>query len=83
MPDNFKPGQHEVWTAQEGFAQTIDVADGFSLLLTTDQRSEGGQWFSDLADDSSNRPRLILEYTMPGQPAVTQAARLPAVQSPP
>ena len=82
VPDNFEPGQHEVWTAQEGFAQTIDVADGFSLLLTTDKHSEGGQWFSDLADDSSNRPRLILEYTMPGQPAVTQAAGLLAVQSP-
>ena len=69
--------------AAETFLTAINAVDGkgkkFSLLLTTPKNISS--WYSATPSvDSQNQPRLILEYTVAGQP-VTQSDGLPAVQS--
>jgi hypothetical protein len=71
------------WDAREDFLGTLQGQVGerkFSLLLTTPS-SARSTWFSAGTTNLSHRPRLILEYTLAGQPALTQSDGLPAVQS--
>ena len=52
-----------------------------SFGLKTQTIGKGGDWYSDKSIDIGNRPRLIIEYIVEDQPAVTQSNGLPAVQS--
>ena len=79
--DSFAKEQRVDWAADPTFWNTIN-AEGrkFSLLLTT-TASAKSTWYLVKSSASSKRPRLILEYTVADQPAVTQSDGLPAVQS--
>ena len=69
------------WTARKDFLDKIrDEGSKFSLLLTTTS-SASSTWYLTGATALSHRPRLILEYTVADQPALTQSDGLPAVQS--
>jgi large subunit ribosomal protein L11 len=79
-----KDGRKTSNPAKETFLTAINAVDGkgkkFSLLLTTPKNISS--WYSATPSvDSQNQPRLILEYTVTSQPAVTQSDGLPAVQS--
>lgn len=71
------------WNAREDFLGVLQGQVGernLSLLLTTPS-SARSTWFLAGSADISHRPRLILEYTVADQPALTQSDGLPAVQS--
>jgi hypothetical protein len=71
------------WDAGQDFLGTIQGQVGerkFSLLLTTPSRAKS-TWYLAASTELSHRPRLILEYTVADQPALTQSDGLSAVQS--
>ena len=78
---SFAKEQRVDWAADPTFWNTIN-AEGrkFSLLLTTTSSAKS-TWYLVKSSASSKRPRLILEYTVADQPAVTRSDGLPAVQS--
>jgi hypothetical protein len=78
---SFAKKQRVYWDANPTFLEKINAAGRkFSLLLTTTSSAKSA-WYLVKSSDSSKRPRLILEYTVADQPAVTQSDGLPAVQS--
>ncbi len=69
------------WNAAPKFLDDIKAEGSkFSLLLSTES-SARSTWYLANSSVIGNRPRLILEYTVAGQPALTQSDGLPAVQS--
>ncbi|MBK7954126.1 MAG: PQQ-binding-like beta-propeller repeat protein [Candidatus Accumulibacter sp.] len=70
------------WTTRnQNFLDRIkNEGSRFSLLLCTPS-SASSTWYLTDPVNSSHRPRLILEYTVADQPALTQSNGLPAVQS--
>lgn len=52
-----------------------------SLKLTSEGKGDRRTWHSSKSESSKNRPRLVLEYAIPGEP-VTQSDGLPDVRSP-
>ncbi|WP_291986648.1 PQQ-binding-like beta-propeller repeat protein [Candidatus Accumulibacter sp. ACC007] len=79
----FAKDERVYWDAGQDFLGTIQAQGGerkFSLLLTTPS-SASSTWYLTGAADLSHWPRLILEYAVADQPALTQSDGLPAVQS--
>ncbi len=71
------------WTARDEclLALELNLPTGISLYMMTTSRGKGRQWYSDTADNSSDVPRLILEYTVEDQPPVSQSNESSAAQS--
>jgi len=71
------------WDLGSDFLGKVQAQVGerkFSLRLITGA-SAMSTWYLTGATNLSHRPRLILEYTVADQPALTQSDGLPAVQS--
>ena len=87
-PSTTKAGGRASWSADSKFLEAISTSIvprkeiKFSLVLTPADARRTSTWYSLASSKSNNRPRLVLEYTVPGQPPVTQSDGLPAVQSP-
>jgi hypothetical protein len=79
-------GMRSQWFAGSESVSKIEnynkAGQKFALVLSTTAGPTGAEWHSNKASTLSQRPRLILEYTLDGGvPAVTETNGLPAVQS--
>ncbi len=78
-PDKDAPA---VWQGNKAFLNQFPVLRGSLWLKLTTSEYEGRIWHALESRESRYWPRLVLEYSLANQPAVTQSNGLPDVHSP-